>query len=143
MNNKLRSCLTLLIGLIIFGAGGCLVITLKNPQGVMQTLPYVCIGVGSGVSGSGIGRIVSLKRQKKNPDFERQMEIEKKDERSIAISNRAKAKAYNTMIYVFAALLLTFALMRVNKAAVLLLVAAYIIVIASNVYWHFKYSKDM
>lgn len=143
MKSKFKGYLISLVGLIIFAAGIYLVITQTDAQGIMKTLPYVCIGVGSGFLGSGIGSTISIKAGQKDPEFEKKMEIEKKDERNVAISNRAKAKAYHTMIYVFAALMLTFALMGVDTVAVLLLVIAYILVIFSYVYWHYKYNKEM
>ena len=71
------------------------------------------------------------------------MEIDKNDERNIAIANQAKAKAYDIMLYVFGALMVAFALMSVDMVAVLLLVAAYLFVVGFFIYYLNKYHKEM
>jgi hypothetical protein len=71
------------------------------------------------------------------------MEIERKDERNVSISNRAKAKAYDLMIYVFGALLLSFALIGVDMVEILLLVFAYLFVAGYGVFYRIKYDKEM
>ncbi len=35
-------------------------------QGIMKTLPYLCIGLGCGLFGNGIGDFVSKKQSKKS-----------------------------------------------------------------------------
>jgi hypothetical protein len=81
------------LGLILLGTGLYLVKTVADPEGVMVALPYVLVGIGCGIFGQGMGNLISRKVLKGHPEMEKQMEIEKKDERNIAISNRAKAKA--------------------------------------------------
>ena len=71
------------------------------------------------------------------------MEIEQGDERNIAISNRAKAKAYNVMLYVFGALMVALALMQVSTAAILLLVTAYLTVVGFFLFYLNKYHREM
>jgi 4-hydroxybenzoate polyprenyltransferase len=71
------------------------------------------------------------------------MEIERKDERNIAISNRSKAKAYDLMIFVFGALMLSFALMGVDLVLILLLVFAYLFVVGYGIFYRIKYDKEM
>ena len=65
------------------------------------------------------------------------------DERNQAIADRAKGKAFDRMTFVYAALMLTFALMEVELAAVLLLVAAYLFVEFSAVDYRCKLEKQM
>lgn len=109
----------------------------------MRALPYVLIGIGCGIFAQGMGNLISRKALKGHPDIEKQMEIERKDERNIAISNRAKAKAYDLMVYVFGALLFSFALMGVGMAPILLLDIAYLFVIGYGVFYRCKYDKEM
>jgi hypothetical protein len=109
----------------------------------MVALPYVLVGIGCGIFGQGMGNLISRKVLKGHPEMERQMEIEKKDERNIAISNKAKAKAYDLMVFVFGALMLSFALMNVGMAPILLLVFAYLFVIGYGVFCRCKYDKEM
>lgn len=131
------------IGLVLFGAGLYFVKTLTNPQGIMQTLPYICIGVGCGIFGHGLGNIISRKAIKSSPHIQKQMEIEKGDERNIAIGNRAKAKAYDMMVFVYGAVTLSFTLMGIDMVAILMLVLSYLFVIFYGIYYRCKYEKEM
>lgn len=131
------------IGLVLAAAGLFWVKSLVNPQGFLLALPYVCIGIGCGVFGHGMGNIISHKAIKTNPDLQKQIEIDKNDERNVAISNRAKAKAYDLMTFVFGALMMIFALMGVDVIAVLLLVFAYLFVQGYGIYYRCKYDKEM
>ena len=130
-------------GLSLLGAGLVCLKIISDPQGVMRTLPYILIGLGCGVFGHGMGNIISRKALRNNPDVQKQIEIDKNDERNIAIGNCAKAKAYDMMIFVFGALMLSFALMGVDTVAVLLLVFAYLFVIGCGIYYRGKFDKEM
>lgn len=131
------------LGLILVAVGLYLAKEIPNPQGIMKTLPYVLIGVGCGAFGSGTGTAISKRALQNSPELQKKDEINRKDERNIAIANRAKAKAYDVMVFVFGALLLCFALMGVGLPAVLLLIFAYLFVIGSALYFSFKYEKEM
>ena len=132
-----------IIGLLVLELGFVLLKTFSDPQGFMNALPYVCIGVGSGIFGHGMGNVIGRQAIKNSPDIQRQIAIDQRDERNIAISNRSKAKSYDLMIFVFGALMLSFALMGVDITAVLLLVFSYLLVIGYGVYYRFKYEKEM
>ncbi len=71
------------------------------------------------------------------------MEINENDERNIAIANRAKAKAYDMMVFVFGALMLSYALMDTDMVASLMLVFAYLFVIGYGIFYRVKYDKEM
>lgn len=131
------------LGLCLLGVGLFLVKTFSEPQGIMRALPYVLVGVGCGAFGGGMGNLINRRILKNSPDLQKQKEIEENDERNVAIANRAKAKAYDTMVYIFGALMLSFALMGVDMAAVLLLVCAYLFVIGCGVYYRCKYDREM
>ena len=115
---------------------------IAEPQGVLQVLPYLCIGIGCGVFGHGTGEIAANRAYVKNPQLRKQMEIEKQDERNIAIANQAKAKAYDSMLYVLGAVMIAFALMNVQTTTILLLVGAYLLVVGVNVFYLNKYQKE-
>lgn len=78
-----------------------------------------------------------------DPNLERQMQIDKKDERNIAISNMAKAKAFELMTFVFGALMISFAMMGVEIIAVLLLGFSYLFVQGYAIYCRSKYDSEM
>jgi hypothetical protein len=90
-----------------------------------------------------MGEIISRRAVKNHTDIEKQIKINKQDERNVAIGNRAKAKAYDMMIFIFGALMLVFALMGIDMAAVLLLVLAYLFVVGYGIYYRCKFEKEM
>lgn len=131
------------IGVVLLAIGLYLVKTLTNSQGLMLTFPYVCIGLGCGIFGHGMGNILSQKAIKNAPDLQKQIDIEKYDERNITITNRAKAKAFDMMTFVFGAVMISFALMGIDMIAVLLLVFVYLFVQGYGIYYRCKYEKEM
>ena len=110
---------------------------------MLRVLPYVCLGVGAGLLGQGSGQLVQRRALQKDPELARQQAIEAGDERNIQLAQRAKAKAYDLMVFVFGALLLVFALMQVDWTAVLLLVGAYLVVQGYAVYCRVQLEKEM
>ncbi len=143
MKKIFNSYILTALGLLLLGTGLYLIKKVDDPQGVMLALPYVFVGIGCGTFGQGMGNLISSKVLKGHPDIEKQMEIERKDERNIAISNRSKAKAYDLMIFVFGALMLSFALMDIGLVPILLLASAYLFVIGYGTYYRVKYDKEM
>lgn len=129
------------IGILLVGVG--LFFLKADPQSVNQVLPYICIGVGCGVFGHGAGELMAKCALRKDPQVLRRIEVEKNDERNLAISARAKGKAFDLMTFVFSALMLVFALMEVELKALLLLVFAYLFVQGTSVYYLVRYQKEM
>ncbi|HPF88609.1 MAG TPA: hypothetical protein PK537_11225 [Candidatus Limiplasma sp.] len=130
-------------GLLMAAAGVVLLLCVQDAQGVLQALPYLLIGIGSGLFGQGMGSLISLRKMQRDPETARKLQIEKKDERNIALTNRAKAKAFDTMIYTFAALLLAFTAMGAPTPVLLLMVFGYVFVIGSEIYHLARYNKEM
>ena len=128
MNKKAGMYITSVIGVLLLIAGLMVLKFVEEPTGFIRVLPYICIGVGCGLFGHGMGEIASGRLLKNSPEIVKQMEIEKNDERNIVLAARSKAKAFDMMTFVYGALMLSFALMQVELAAVLLLVAAYLFV---------------
>ncbi|MPM15369.1 hypothetical protein SDC9_61738 [bioreactor metagenome] len=140
---KSKDILLTLLGLALLAAGLYLVKTTSALQDIPKALPYVLVGLGCGAFGQGMGSIIAKKALKNAPDIVRRQEIAQTDERNVAIANRSKGKAYDVMIYVYGAMLLALSLMGTDAAVVLLMVSAYLFVIASNVYYHSKFEKEM
>jgi len=141
--NSKMDYVVLVVGVVLFVIGFYLVKTFVNPNGIMVAVPYICIGVGCGCFGHGMGNVVSKRALKTNPKLEKQMEIDKNDERNVAIINRSKAKAYDCMTFVYGALMLCFALMNVDMIVVLLLVFAYLFIQVYGIYYRCKYENEM
>jgi hypothetical protein len=143
-NNSVVKFIALAVfGLIMLIVGLVLAISLPDTQGIMRTLPYILIGVGSGIFGGSSVSAISSHRLQKDPSLAKQKEISIKDERNIAISNKAKAKAYDLMMTVYSALILVFAIIQVDMYVVLTFVAVYLFVILSMVFYFIKYNKEM
>ncbi len=143
-NKSIRKYLVYsLIGFIILGAGAILAKLIVDAQGIMQTLPYVFIGIGAGVFGQNIGTTLSILALKKAPQMAKQKEIEEKDERNVSIRNKAKAKAYDLMVMVFGALMLALTLMQVNWTVIITIIIAYFFIVFSNVYFLCKLHNEM
>lgn len=132
-----------ILGLALLALGLYLVKTTNATEGILLTLPYVFVGIGSGLFGQGMGGVIERRVLKKNPEILKQKEIEVNDERNQQISNRAKSKAYDVMVFVFGALMVAFALMGMDMVAVLLLVFAYLFVVGSAVYYRVKFEKEL
>ena len=143
MKSKIKNYATLIMGLLLLAVSLYLIKTSNDPQGIMRTLPYVCIGIGCGLFGHGMGNVISERAINSYPELKRQLDIEKNDERNVAIANRAKGKAFDMMTFVFGALMLSFALMGIDTVAVLLLVFAYLLVHGFAIYYRFKFDKEM
>lgn len=135
---KYRDIVSAVLGVVLWAVGFWLV---KADLG--STLGYVCIGLGCGMFGHGTGELISRRALKSDPALQRQMEIVKNDERNIAIADHAKGRAFDMMTFVFGALMVSFALMGMDLAAVLLLVAAYLFVHGYALYWRFRYDREM
>ncbi|MDD7176632.1 MAG: DUF6442 family protein [bacterium] len=143
MKSKLAKYTTIILGLLLLTIGLYLIKTVGDPQGIMASLPYVCIGIGSGLFGHGMGNLISERAIRSDPDLQKKLDIEKNDERNIAISNKAKGKAFDMMTYVYGALMVSFALMGVDMSALLLLVFAYLFVHGFGIYYRIKFDKEM
>ncbi|MCI1581268.1 MAG: DUF6442 family protein [Clostridium beijerinckii] len=143
MKKNITTYFSVIFGLLLLGIGLYLVKTIIEPQGIMRSLPYVCVGLGCGIFGHGMGNVISSSALKNHPDICKQIKIEKLDERNITIGNHAKAKAYNMMIFIFGALILTFALMGIDMVATLLLVFAYLFIVGYGIYYRYKFDKEL
>lgn len=133
-----------IIGGLLLGIVSLFILRHYDPaEGVMAVLPFVCLGIGCGAFGHGMGDLLSRKALESDPKLARSLAIERQDERNIALANRAKGKAFDIMIYVYGALLVSFGLMGVALAPLLLLVFAYLLVVGCSIYYRVKYDKEM
>ena len=139
-NSNAKSALIAVIGLVLSVVG---ILALKLYGLESQAAPYVSIGLGCGLFGQGLGELISRWSEKRHPEISRQREIEENDERNIALRDKAQAKAYRIMMFVFGSLTVAFALMNVELRVILLLVAAYLYVCGCSVYFSIKYRKEM
>lgn len=132
-----------IVGFILFVTGIVLVILFSESQGIMRTLPFICLGIGAGFCGGGLGSIIKSRQILKDPQLAKKIEIDTKDERNITIANKAKAAAYNFTLLIFAALVMFLSLVQVEAYITLIFVGAYVVIISLNIYFLIKYHKEM
>lgn len=142
MKPNIKNTLLWIAGIALLVAGIVFSVLTLNTY-TPSPLPFVCIGIGSGILGAIIGKTLQHRKLKNNADYEAYVEIEQHDERNIAVSNRARAKAFTLSIYFYAALMLALLLLQVNYVAILLLVGVYLATILSYVFFFNKYNKEM
>lgn len=111
--------------------------------GVVTVWPFASIGIGSGLAGAAIGQTLKRRKLATNEEFQEQMQVLQTDERNVVIMNRAKAKAFNISIYLYAALMLAFLLLQIHYIAVLLLTGVYLATIVCYIVFFQRYSKTM
>lgn len=143
MKSKTTNYVTIILGIFLLAVSLYLIKTNNNQLGFIRTLPYICIGIGCGLFGHGMGNVISDRVMNTDPELKKRMDIEKNDERNVAIANKAKGRAFDVMTWVFNALMLSFVLMGIDMDAVLLLVFAYLLVHIFAIYYRFKFEKEM
>ena len=109
----------------------------------VNTVSGLFIGIGAGLFGLSVAQIIVIVIAEKNPEYKRKASIEEKDERNIAISNKAKAKGFNAMGYILPILMLVYVLINADLLLLLLLVFAYLLVYCVYIFYLNKYSKEM
>ena len=76
LRNAGRYILIAAAGLIVFVTGLVLAAISRDADGIMKTLPFILVGVGSGIFGGNIGTALKKKEMFKHPEAAKQMEIE-------------------------------------------------------------------
>ena len=74
MKSKITNHATIIIGLLLLAVSLYLIKTSNDPQGIMRTLPYVCIGIGCGLFGHGMGNVISERAINSYPELKRQLD---------------------------------------------------------------------
>ncbi len=143
MKNSISAYILTVVGLGLLSGGVYFIKTMEGLHGMTGALPYICVGLGCVIFGHGMGEVVLRRAMKSAPAAAKQLEIDKNDERNVAIANHAKAKAYDMMVFVFGALLFAFALMGIDLVVLLLLVFTYLLIVVYCTYYRFKFNKEM
>ena len=71
MKSKITNHATIIIGLLLLAVSLYLIKTSNDPQGIMRTLPYVCIGIGCGLFGHGMGNVISERAINSYPELKK------------------------------------------------------------------------
>lgn len=146
MKNKnyvLKNILLSFLGVVLVALGLYIYQKTLGMDKIVVVIPYIFIAIGCGIFGHFTGNLIQYYSTKNNEELKRQIEIEKNDERNILIAEKSKAKAYDLMIYLFAAMLIIFSLMGADKLQILVLVAIYLSLQIYALYWRSKFESRM
>ena len=144
MEKRGRTAFILLtIGVILVIVSTITLFFLSDERLTYTVVSYVVFGIGFGLVGDALGRLNSMRLEKKDPERMKVIRVEKNDERNIAIDEKAKAKAFSFMTYLYAVVLVALAIMRVELRALLIMVAAYLLVVIFSLFAKLKLYKEM
>ncbi len=141
MNAKKYTLLTA-AGILLAVVGICL-IKLSAAQWIASPVPYLCIGLGCGLFGHGTGELFSIRVRRRDPAFAKEIDVEMKDERNVALAHASKARGFDMMTYVFSALLMVYLLMGASVSVILPLVGAYLFVQFYALFQRYKLNKQI
>ena len=143
--NKERRTITILliIGVILIIMSVMSLFFLREAGYTYTVAGYVVFGIGFGLLGDALGRFSVMRLERNNPERMKAIRAEKSDERNIAIDEKAKAKAFSFMTYLYAVVLVVLAIMRVELKALLIMVAAYLLVVLYSLSVKLKLYKEM
>ncbi len=140
-NNQQKYYLLTAFGLILFLIGGIGFKT--NWFENIPALPGIFVGIGTGSFGMGLGEILKNRTIEKSPAAKKKYEIEQNDERNIEINFRSKSKAFDFMGFVFPVTMFICILLNADFLMIILLVAAYLLIYAVQIYYFIKYQKEL
>ena len=141
--NVVKACFLAFLGIGLVVVGFLFHNKNVSTDKMIAIIPYIFIGVGCGIFGHFMGNLIKYFSIKNHEELERQIQIDKNDERNILIAEKSKAKAYDLMIYLFASLLIIFSLMGVDKLAIIMIVAIYLSIQIYALYWRYKFESKM
>ena len=141
--NVVKDCFFTFLGIGLVLVGFLFHNKIVSTDKMIATIPYIFIGFGCGIFGHFMDNLIKYFSTKNHEELERQIRIDKNDERNILIAEKSKAKAYDLMIYLFASLLIIFSLMGVDKLAIIMIVAIYLSIQIYALYWRSKFESKM
>ncbi len=132
------------LGILQLIAGICLIILSFLLKAIIaKQICGVFIGVGGGLSGLGLIRLITNHIESSNPAIRRAKEIENNDERNTMIRNRAKAKAGDITQWLIIAIAYVTILISAPLWMTSFVVAVYLLYNLIVVFLINKYQKEM
>ena len=131
------SLLIAVMGLAMLALG---LFLMRGPE--RMPLPGILVGLGAGGLGAGLSGALTPVLSRRYPDMADKT-VEQQDERNIAISHRAKARAYDLMVYVFGVLMVVYTIINADLPVILMLVGAYLLIVACCIGFSVHYNKTM
>ena len=138
-----KNVVYLVCSILILGLSGYLLYRYPEADGMLATLPFLLLGIGSGILGGNASILIRHNLMKKDPEASRRLKIEENDERNIAINQCSKAKAYDASTLIYGILMLYFALIGATLSLLLPLVGCYLLCMILRLYYLYQCQKKM
>ena len=132
-----------IVGVFLVLASMFVFFFVKGENFTYTVISFSIFGGGFGLLGDGLGRLNMARIAKKDPEKMKEFNIEKNDERNISIDEKARAKAFSLMIYLFSIVLVVLAIMRIDIKALFIVLAAYMIVLMYCLIIKLKLYREM
>lgn len=137
ISNVTRHFILIILGIIAL-AVGFLVLGDKY-----KSVSGLCIGIGAGVVGMSIANLIITLYYRKHPDIKKLNDIESKDERTIIITNKAKAKSFDIIIKILMIIPFLMILIDLPLWMIFATIALYLFGFFAQIYLTIRYSKEM
>ncbi len=129
--------LTLVIGL------GCAAASFLFRVEEWKVVSGTLIGIGAGLVGMSISRLVMVRMEHKHPELAKQNEIEQHDERNTMIRNRAKARAGDITQWLIMGIAWLTIFISAPLWVTLVVVGVFLVYNVIGLYLMSKYEKEM
>lgn len=136
-NRLMLYVLLLLLGVLLLAAG------LFGFGESAKTVSGMCIGIGAGLIGMNTAHFIIDFYYKRHPDAQKQSVIEAQDERNVALTDKAKAKAFDLNNKVL--MLVPFLLILADSPLWITLsaVGVYLFGFGAQIYFTMRLSREM
>ena len=135
-----HNLINLVIRLCIVIVGAMLCKATRQDDSILSSLPYILIGIGSGVFGKSLDHVIKVLINRKT-DTANQILIEENDERNVMLADKAKAKAFDLMLLMYGGLMLAFGIMKEDIRLIVAMVAVYIVICGAVIAYRAYYDK--
>lgn len=108
-----------------------------------KTIAGVCIGIGSALASTSMANLFMYRYYLKHPGLKKKNEIASRDERGVAITYKAKAKAFDMLMRVL--MVIPFLLILIDSSLwmILSVVAVYLFGFSVQICYVVKFNKEM
>jgi len=137
-NNKTtRNIIFILLGVIILAVG----IFVRSDG--LKSVAGFCIGIGLALIAMNVLNLILILYYRKHPAIKKQSDIELKDERTVAITNKAKAKAFDIMLKILFIIPFLMILIDLPIWMMIATIAIYAFALSLQMYLTLRYYKEM
>jgi uncharacterized membrane protein len=136
---------TVLLFFVVGIAAGAMLVLLGAlfNDSVGKTWAGACFGAGAGLVGLCTSRLVISLVYRKHPDAALKIAVEEKDERNVAIREKADAQVNRILTFVLPAATLVFVLMNVELAVTLAMCGIVLLQAFLAIFFNIRYGKRM